>query len=127
MLPPTNILLSEFYDPKMFVLLCLALPPGLLLFFGIIGIVVKKKAPKERSVFWNEVYQELVFSTFLRIANIYQFNYIYNGIKYLVMIREEVPFVQDIKGLGCTLVYFNFLTFVFLIYLKIYVLNPKKG
>jgi hypothetical protein len=111
----------------MFVVLCLAFPLCLLLIFAAIGLAVKKCSKKERSIICNEIYRELVFSTFLRIANIYQLNLIYNGIKYLVMISEDIPFVEELRPYGCVLVYFNFLTYFALLYLKVYVLNPKKG
>ena len=65
----------------------------LMLLFGIVGVLVKKWAPKEKSIIGKYVYQELVFSTFLRVASIYQFNLIYNGIRYLMMIHEDIPFI----------------------------------
>ena len=127
MLPPTHILAEETYDKKIFVILCLAFPPLLLLFFGVVGVIVKKWAPKERTIIWNQVYKELVFSIFLRMVNIFQFNLIYNGIQYLIMTKEAFPLIEEVQPLCGILVYFNFLTYAFLIYLKIYVLNPKKG
>ena len=128
MIPPCDILLRETYDPKMFILACMFIPPLLLLFFGAIGVIVKKWAPKERTLVWNLVYEGIVFGNFLKVSNIFGFNLVYNSIQLSILFaNESYPFLNEIRTIGGLLIYFNLLTFVFLIYMKICILNPRPG
>jgi hypothetical protein len=95
MIPPWKILTSDTYDPKQFILICMIVPPLLLLFFGVLGIVVKKCAPKERSILGNIVYEEIVFNTFLRVSNIFGFNLVYNSIRLVTFLtNKSSPFLD---------------------------------
>jgi hypothetical protein len=89
MIPPSHILVSDTYDPKLFILACMMIPPLSLLFFGAVGVVVKKCAPKKRSVIGNLIYEEIVFSNFMRVSNIFGFNLVYNSVQLAILLSTE--------------------------------------
>lgn len=95
MIPPLDILTAELQSPGVFIVACMAVPPLLLLVFGVAGVLVKKYAPKERGAFWNLVYEEVVFGNFLRVSNIFGFNLVYNSIQLSVLLaNESYPFLE---------------------------------
>ena len=64
----------------------------------------------------------------MKILNIFDFNLLFNGIQFAKLVDEGiVEEVQNIKGIGIALVYFNFIAYISIIYMKIVVLNPKWG
>lgn len=56
------------------------------------------------------------------------FNLLFNSLQFIVYLEENsFTFLQDIKGIGLTLLYFNIVTIVAILYLVLYVLNPRIG
>ena len=127
-IPPRDILEEETFDRKTYLLMCLLLPVLILFVFGLTGYLIKKCAPKERSILGNILYQEFVFSTFIKVSNIFLFNLLFNSIQFgLMLTAGTVPYAEEIRGVGGTLVYFNIITFISIIYLKLFIMNPKYG
>lgn len=61
-------------------------------------------------------------------THIFMFNLLFNSLQFIVYLEENsFTFLQDIKGIGLTLLYFNIVTIVAILYLVLYVLNPRIG
>lgn len=89
MIPPIDVLVEESFDKGNFILVCMAIPVILLLFSGVLGLVIKKLGEnKEKGIFWGLIYDELVFSTFIRISNVFGFNLIYNSIQLSILLTN---------------------------------------
>lgn len=129
LLPPSQILQQQGFNSRTFILVCLSLPLILLFIMGLVGFIVFKCAhSKQRSIFQNIIYQELVFNGFLKGTHIFMFNLLFNSLQFIVYLEENsFTFLQDIKGIGLTLLYFNIVTIVAILYLVLYVLNPRIG
>jgi hypothetical protein len=70
----------------------------------------------------------VVFGAFLKLSDIFDFNLLYNSFQFLYIVNHnEVPELDEIRIAGIILVYFNLLTLVAIMYLKICVINPKCG
>ena len=127
-IPPKEILEVETFDQKTFLLLCLILPLLIIFVVGILGFTMKKCAPKERSVIGNMFYEEAVFSSFIKISNVFIVNLLFNSIQFGLLLSEGgLPYVEDIRGIGSTLLYFNIITVIAILYLKVRVMNPIIG
>lgn len=113
---------------QQFVLLCMILPLCFISFFGLIGFICKKVAPKERAILGNIIYGILTFDAFIQVARIFYLQMMLNTIQFMILLlKEEVPQIVEIKIIGLILVYFNAITGLALLYLMYYVLNPKIG
>ena len=95
MIPPINIIVNETYNQKNYIVAAMTIPPLLLLLTGGLGIIVKKWAPKEKSLFGTLVYEEMVFGNFLRVANIFAFNLVFNSISLAKLLNtKNLVFVE---------------------------------
>ena len=95
MIPPINIIVNETYNQKNYIVAAMTIPPLLLLLTGGLGIIVKKWAPKEKSLFGTLVYEEMVFGNFIRVANIFAFNLVFNSISLAKLLNtKNLVFVE---------------------------------
>ena len=95
MIPPVEVIANDTYYQKNFILACMTIPALFLLFTGGLGIIVKKWAPKERSLAWNLVYEEMVFGNFIRVANIFAFNLVFNSVSLSILLStENLAFIE---------------------------------
>jgi hypothetical protein len=129
LIPPSNKLDQESFDKTYFILVCLILPLAIVCFLGAVGYLMKKLAPpsKDRSILGNIVYEELVFNSIIKATRIFSFNLLFNSIIFIKMSNAGYEPVNSIKTIGSLLVYFNLITLLGIVYLKLYILNPRFG
>lgn len=129
LLPSAKILIEESFDTQTYVLTCLLLPIAILFAIGLLGFIVYKHGhSKEKSIFQNIIYEELVFNAFFKATHIFLFNLLFNTLQFLRYQQESsFSFLEEIKGIGFAAVYFNFVTLIAILYLVLSVVNPKVG
>ena len=100
---------------------------GIIWALGGIGYLCKKLGPaaKDRSIAQKIVLEELIFSAFVKGTRIFSFNLLFNSIKFIEMSNQNYQPIQNIRRIGSLLVYFNIITLLGIIYLKLYILNPR--
>lgn len=68
----------------------------------------------------------MVFNFFLKACHIFCFNLLFNSIQFILLLNDGVlSYIENIKTVGITLIYFNLLTLIAILYLFVYILNPK--
>jgi hypothetical protein len=108
---------------------CLIVPLSIIWSLALVGYAFKKLSPpaKDRSIFFNIMYEEFTFNAFIKSTRLFLFNLIFNSIQFIVLVNKGYPPITDIYSSGIVLLYFNLITLLAIIYLKLYILNPKIG
>lgn len=129
LIPPSNILDEDAYNVKEYVMACLIVPLSIIWTLALVGYSFKKLSPpaKDRSIFFNIMYEEFTFNAFIKGTRLFLFNLIFNSIQFIVLVEKGYPPIADISSSGIVLIYFNLITLIGIVYLKLYILNPKIG
>ena len=106
----------------------MTIPLAIVFFFALTGYLNKKINTGNKSILGSIINKELSFNLFLKIANIFTFNLLFNSIMFVNTVNNpQLNISQSTQAIGKMLIYFNIITYIFLFYLKIYILNPKPG
>jgi hypothetical protein len=87
MLPPYGAFHDEPLDTNTYVLLCLSIPLAVLYLLALLGFAAKKWAPRQRTVLENVLYEELVYASFLKLTDIFEFNLLFNSMQFIKLLN----------------------------------------
>jgi hypothetical protein len=111
-------------ENTIYVIICT--PLFLVLSSGLIGFVIKRAFNCKKSVVSKIFYEIVVYDIFVNIGVTFIFTLFFNSLEFYNLTRKEIiPKESNLYILGHIYSYFNLITVGGLIYLFIYVLNPK--
>jgi hypothetical protein len=107
-------------------MICLSLPMVLILVSGVIGLLFKKLSAEKRSIPINIIYETFTFNSFINICSIFIFNLLFNSLQFISICKEpNVSLSSSVSAIGSALVYFNLASVIFILYLFVFIMNPK--
>lgn len=111
-------------ENTIYVIICT--PLFLILSSGFIGFLIKRAFDCKKSVVSKIFYEIVVYDIFVNIGVTFVFTLFFNALQFYDLIRKEkISKDSNLYILGHIYSYFNLITVVGLIYLFIYILNPK--
>lgn len=104
------------------------LPFFLVFISGLVGFTVKKLVNRPKSISMQIFYDGVVYNQFVIIGTVFCVPLFYNGTQFFTLIRNNIIDGGSSFGvMGSIISYMGVIASIFLIYLFIYILNPKMG
>lgn len=127
-IPTSETLINEGGDYNSYIMICLSLPIVLVMVSGVIGLLFKKLSADKRSIPVNIIYETFTFNSFVNISSIFIFNLLFNSLQFISILKEPtLTLSPSVMAVGPVLVYFNLVSALFILYLFLFVMNPKIG
>lgn len=103
-------------------------PIVIILLIGLSGYFVKQFVRRPKSILNLIFYEGIVYNLFVTIGTVLVLPLFFNAIEFYYLCQQNIiSWSSKIGRAGSVVSYLNIIISVFIIYLFIYVLNPKKG
>lgn len=108
--------------------LIIIFPIMIILVTGLIGFIVKKNVKEQESISSKILYQTVVYNLFMNAVIIFTFVAFFNSIQFYNLTNRNMIDPRSSLGMtGNIFSYFGLAVSFFMLYLCIYILNPKFG
>lgn len=101
-------------------------PPIFVITLGVIGFGVKRLVRKTDSIIQKILYETFVYNLFISVSLAFLMPLFYNSIQFFSLCRVgEIDPASSLGKWGAVVSYFSIITTLVILYLFIYMINPK--
>lgn len=124
-----NPVLNDGTYPTPSTLPAILLVPFTVVFMvGVIGFIVKRCAKKNDSIMQKIIYETLVYNVFVTVSTVFLFPLLYNSIQFYQLTKSGAIDSSSLLAKWAAFTsYIGIVATVSILYLFIYVINPKCG
>ena len=101
-------------------------PPIIVILLGVIGFGVKKLVHKTDSIIQKIAYETFVYNIFISVSSAFMLPLFYNSIQFFSLCKSgQIDPASPLGKWGSMVAYFSMITTLAILYLFLYVINPK--